>query len=203
MNMAQVRCNGCNKLFTLSGLSQHIAKTPDVRCHLVYGTSQAHVAQLTNNCIARTPASSIALNPSVTPRIDTSGDNQIEDAFDNSVDDHADVMDAEPLEIPPQQGANPLPVTSDDPASGQRTQAFIIDRFPSASAGAPISGPHEDPSLAVPDRSIWAPFRSQCDWEFALWAKMRGPTSSAVTDLLAIPEVCAPYLVSNFGANIL
>ncbi|KAI9442877.1 hypothetical protein BJY52DRAFT_1206753 [Lactarius psammicola] len=36
---------------------------------------------------------------------------------------------------------------------------------------------------------IWAPFRSQCDWEIAHWAKMRGPTSTAVMELLAIPEV--------------
>ncbi|KAH9021271.1 hypothetical protein EDB84DRAFT_1275071 [Lactarius hengduanensis] len=37
--------------------------------------------------------------------------------------------------------------------------------------------------------SIWAPFRSKCDWEIACWAKTRGPTSSAVADILAIPEV--------------
>ena len=37
--------------------------------------------------------------------------------------------------------------------------------------------------------SIWAPFQSECDWRFAHWAKMRGVTSSALNDLLAIPEV--------------
>ncbi|KAF8258427.1 hypothetical protein EI94DRAFT_1912347 [Lactarius quietus] len=37
--------------------------------------------------------------------------------------------------------------------------------------------------------SIWAPFFSQRDWEIACWAKMCGPTSSALADLLAIPEV--------------
>ncbi|KAF8264339.1 hypothetical protein EI94DRAFT_1805975 [Lactarius quietus] len=37
--------------------------------------------------------------------------------------------------------------------------------------------------------SIWSPFRSQCDWELTHWAKMRGPTSSAMEELLAIPEV--------------
>ncbi|KAH8978805.1 hypothetical protein EDB86DRAFT_3067224 [Lactarius hatsudake] len=36
--------------------------------------------------------------------------------------------------------------------------------------------------------SIWAPFRSKCDWEIACWAKTQGPTSSAVADILAIPE---------------
>ncbi|KAH9040509.1 hypothetical protein EDB85DRAFT_1858737, partial [Lactarius pseudohatsudake] len=37
--------------------------------------------------------------------------------------------------------------------------------------------------------SIWALFRSKCDWEIACWAKTRGPMSSAVADILAIPEV--------------
>ncbi|KAF8271908.1 hypothetical protein EI94DRAFT_1567196, partial [Lactarius quietus] len=37
--------------------------------------------------------------------------------------------------------------------------------------------------------SVWAPFQSQCDWELAYWAKTRGPTASAITDLLAIPGV--------------
>ena len=207
MNMAQVRCDGCNKPFTPSGLSQHIAKTPNARCHSAYGPSQA---QLVNICIARTPASSIAPNPSVTPWIDTPGDNQIEDALDNSVDDQVDAMDAEPLEpleTTLQQEASHLPAISDNPVSGQPTRSFIIDHFPIGSAGAPIAGPHDtsptnEPSLAAPGEPIWAPFRSQCDWEFARWAKMSGPTSSAITDLLAIPEVCAPYHL-DFSANML
>ncbi|KAH9169515.1 hypothetical protein EDB89DRAFT_2115055 [Lactarius sanguifluus] len=41
----------------------------------------------------------------------------------------------------------------------------------------------------TPNTSIWAPFHSQCDWEIALWAKTCGPTSSALTELLRIPEV--------------
>ena len=35
----------------------------------------------------------------------------------------------------------------------------------------------------------YAPFGSRVDWEFAKWAKLRGPTSTAVTDLLNIPGV--------------
>ncbi|KAJ7190265.1 hypothetical protein GGX14DRAFT_538049 [Mycena pura] len=36
---------------------------------------------------------------------------------------------------------------------------------------------------------IWGPFRSQLDWEVARWAKLRGSTSTALTDLLDIPGV--------------
>ena len=35
----------------------------------------------------------------------------------------------------------------------------------------------------------YAPFNSKTDWEVAKWAKLRGPTSTAVTDLLMIPDV--------------
>ena len=70
----------------------------------------------------------------------------------------------------------------------------VIDHFPSASAGALIHGmPCRNPSYesqrGADGDSTWSPFTSQCDWLFVRWAKMRGPTSLAVTELLAIPEV--------------
>ncbi|KAI9429265.1 hypothetical protein H4582DRAFT_1827220 [Lactarius indigo] len=49
--------------------------------------------------------------------------------------------------------------------------------------------------------AAWAPFRSQCDWEVACWAKMRGPSSSAVTELLAIPEVVERLGLSYSTSN--
>lgn len=42
--------------------------------------------------------------------------------------------------------------------------------------------------------STWAPFLSQIDWEFARWAKLRGPGSTAVSDLLKIEGV-SPYFL--------
>ena len=71
----------------------------------------------------------------------------------------------------------------------------IIDYFPFGHPGAPVpemqhgSSMYEATCESLGD-SLWAPFQSQCDWEFARWAKMRGPMSTAVTELLAIPEVC-------------
>ena len=79
----------------------------------------------------------------------------------------------------------------------------VIDHFPFASAGAPLhSMPCGNPPYrsqqGVDGDSIWSPFTSQRDWLFARWAKMRGPTSSAVTELLAIPEVwTSPHLIST------
>lgn len=87
-----------------------------------------------------------------------------------------------------------LPAHAETEDSG----VVIIDRFPFGSPGAPLTGLHDSTSrngsspagVGLRGDSIWAPFHSECDWEFARWAKLRGPTSSAVTDLLAIPEVC-------------
>jgi len=78
--------------------------------------------------------------------------------------------------------------------STEAISTVVIDCFPSPSVGAPIHGMlhgnsvHESQQGADGD-SIWSPFMSECDWLFAHWAKMRGSTSSAVTELLAIPEV--------------
>jgi hypothetical protein len=83
----------------------------------------------------------------------------------------------------------------DVPNAGTSPTVFV-DRFPLGSAGTPIPGILQGPLVhdaesnqAVGVESVWAPFNSECDWKFARWAKTRGPTSSAVTDLLAIGEV--------------
>ncbi|KAI0043845.1 hypothetical protein FA95DRAFT_1497959 [Auriscalpium vulgare] len=39
------------------------------------------------------------------------------------------------------------------------------------------------------EANLYAPFRSKLEWEIARWAKMRGPTSTAFTELLQIDEV--------------
>jgi len=45
--------------------------------------------------------------------------------------------------------------------------------------------PSDNPSSPNP----YAPFHSQIDWEVAKWGKLRGPTSTAFTELLEIPNV--------------
>jgi hypothetical protein len=136
------------------------------------------------------------------------------DAFNDGVDP-ADAMDAAAFEALsqginnspsdlPRQDSTVEPVSSailDDagqPPTRSEADKFgvtvVIEHFPFGFPGAPIIGPPENatldgPSLMGCGDSIWAPFCSQRDWEIARWAKMRNPTSSAVGDLLAIPEV--------------
>ena len=139
------------------------------------------------------------------------------DGDPNEISDPADIADADAFEELAQNHHSFVTITPDQPAvdespdlpdvpeqlpndmeAGNREvmPTVVIDHFPSASAGSPIHGmPRGNPSYESQqgtDRdSIWSPFASQCDWLFARWAKMRGPTSSATTELLAIPGVWA------------
>ncbi|KAJ7783991.1 hypothetical protein DFH07DRAFT_727778 [Mycena maculata] len=44
-------------------------------------------------------------------------------------------------------------------------------------------------NISEVDDNPWAPFKSQIDWQIARWAKVRGSTSTAFTDLLSIEGV--------------
>ena len=75
----------------------------------------------------------------------------------------------------------------------------IIDHFPSHAAGATVPSIPRGHSIyelcqAGLSDSDWAPFQSQHDWEVAQWAKSCGVTSTAVSKLLAIPEVCSVFV---------
>ena len=84
-----------------------------------------------------------------------------------------------------------------------RTQTHIVP-YPDRSAGAPIiptdlripeaagygsytSAPGQESSADL--SNPYAPFRSRLEFEIARWAKMRGPGSNAVTELLSIEGV--------------
>lgn len=86
----------------------------------------------------------------------------------------------------------------------QQDGAPYVERFPSERAGTPI--PNLDKSVPGYERlqellgldNIWSPFQSQCDWEFARWAKQRGPTSTAVNELLGIEGVSSQHQINKF-----
>lgn len=197
MNVAQIRCHGCNRCFTQSGLSQHVARTRDTRCRAVYSTSQAQPES------RPIPGADVDHAPSSLAPILTN-----EVSADHLVDSsNEDLRSPSHFpEIPGDEHAVDLPLPAisdpDQPLGQPSAQAgesgvVVINRFPFGSPGALFFGPHENsptnatsPSPVAIDGPNWAPFSSQCDWEVALWAKMRGPTSSAMSELLAIPEVC-------------
>jgi hypothetical protein len=74
-------------------------------------------------------------------------------------------------------------------------QAPIVEKFPSPYAGAPIPNTKTLSKDEAYQKDInaphnpWAPFSSKMDWEIAKWAKLRGPGSTALSDLLKINGV--------------
>lgn len=74
----------------------------------------------------------------------------------------------------------------------------VVESFPKelGTPGAAVSSNHQhayerdQDALDGDARSIpWTPFISEIDWEVARWAKLRGPSSTALTELLKIPQV--------------
>jgi hypothetical protein len=80
--------------------------------------------------------------------------------------------------------------------AGQGPQIIVqfTDTYPESQAGSVLS---QTTSAAQNDdgsANIYALFVSQMDWEIAKWAKLRGPGSTAFSDLLGIDGVCVHLL---------
>ncbi|KAH8976593.1 hypothetical protein EDB92DRAFT_1938543 [Lactarius akahatsu] len=90
----------------------------------------------------------------------------------------------------PSPDPGPPPSVQSEHSNSDGQPQLIVNTFPHGSPGAPIP----DSSHELFGSSIWAPFRSQCDWEVAHWAKTWGPTTSALADLLVIPSKVANNL---------
>ena len=102
----------------------------------------------------------------------------------------APVVTMEPAPAPPRFPIQP------DAANSQAAPEPFVECFSLGNPGAPHPGMQQGTSIyesrqAAFGVSSWAPFHSQWDWEIAHWAKMRGPSSSAMEELLAIPLVRA------------
>ncbi|KAL1941438.1 hypothetical protein VTO73DRAFT_7255 [Trametes versicolor] len=137
----------------------------------------------------------------------------------SSPDVHSSPLPDDPPSSPslPEYRSSPLPddPPDDPPAAGnpnpnerapiqaqqQRAQEHLRRRthvihFPGHTAGAQLPTPRshsEYETFRASDHANlnnpYAPFVSKVDWEFASWAKQRGPGSTAVTELLSIEEI--------------
>lgn len=65
---------------------------------------------------------------------------------------------------------------------GGRAGAIVKESIPSNDQ---YSAELEDGAI----QNVYAPFASELDWKFARWAKLRGPGSTSVTELMAIEGV--------------
>ncbi|KAF5346250.1 hypothetical protein D9758_014405 [Tetrapyrgos nigripes] len=86
---------------------------------------------------------------------------------------------------------------------------FIVP-YPDPSAGAPLNHTTLKPEnvrylealrSGKSEENFWAPFKSEMDWQIAKWAKLRGPSSTALTELLKIPGLVEKLELSYTSAN--
>jgi hypothetical protein len=82
-----------------------------------------------------------------------------------------------------------------------RTTPYVV-KYPDPRAGAPLEGDNEEPTNSTYQSRLgedqahnpYYPFKSKLDWLIARWGKLRGSSSTALTELLQIPEVCLPFI---------
>jgi hypothetical protein len=74
----------------------------------------------------------------------------------------------------------------------------VVKQYPSDQAGMPVNGQGSSSIynshlglVHATDGGIYAPFQSKLDWEIARWAKLRGPGSTASSELFSIEGVRA------------
>ena len=67
----------------------------------------------------------------------------------------------------------------------------FTEQYPDSHAGRPLSDaePHSIYSNTSTSENPYAPFKDRLNWEIARWAKLRGPSSTACSELLSIPGV--------------
>ena len=85
----------------------------------------------------------------------------------------------------------------------QLRQPIFVKRYPGR-AGEVLEEIAEAQSYgyggyASSDKNLYAPFAHRLDWEVARWCQLRGPGSTAVTELLSIDGVCAIKLINKYS----
>lgn len=122
---------------------------------------------------------------------------------------NAEIPEADPT---PQQSITLIQQASERhrAESHLRYQPAAVDQFPFGQPGKVIDSSTTDASYAAYQASLeeldvhgasqWAPFSSKVDWEIGCWAKMRGPGSTALDELLQIEGVCNTYSTSSNSA---
>ncbi|THH32369.1 hypothetical protein EUX98_g1829, partial [Antrodiella citrinella] len=136
-----------------------------------------------------------------------------EDDDDDEVDGNINYDNGPGLEPPPDQAPPPLPAAADGqedddddaeiaPPTGRAhveralRQEVHVRHFPSPRAGEALQRTetmfgtyNKDLNNDGEGDNIFAPFKSERDFQIARWAKMRGPGSTAFDELLKIPGV--------------
>jgi hypothetical protein len=119
---------------------------------------------------------------------DTMWEPPVPDAGADRTDDEDEMgWDEDPPPMPPERS------TAHDALRNRYYTETFNDKYPHFRAGHCL-GSDQDTNTQyqvdlLNDMNTWSPFCSRLDWEIARWAKLRGPSSTAFSELLAIDGV--------------
>jgi hypothetical protein len=196
-SMPKSICPGCRREFTQTGLHSHLHQMRNPICRKTTEEQNALHAEDPQAINIDDTVQSLERS-----RLRNSDDDDIDmtQTYEDVVEDHTDQ---------PGQSAGPdwdYDLDKDESEDGSvasegdvvvqevpDAEDILVDVFP-GDAGTtvdPGSGTlyTQYNSTRYEEGNVYAPFRSQLDWEFARWAKLRGPGSTVVMELLQIAGV--------------
>jgi hypothetical protein len=215
-------CPAClRNNFTVTGLSQHLAKSQNPDCQALYNHSRSQI-----HANAGQPQLDDKLE---WPDGDEGGydmeefewaregsgcgsdaEEGADDRWDNEPEweppvnqqyDHGDIDAIEDLAADEAMGQEQHHGHQEIQERAQGQHGCVIVPYPESRAGQPISNNHTanvayGAHLSNADEeNTYHPFASKMDWEVARWAKLRGLSSTALSDLLAIEGVSwSPFI---------
>lgn len=119
-------------------------------------------------------------------------------------------------EPPVSNDTDNMSVSSDDmdsdppsslPPDDLRERTWVtpqVVKFPNSRAGEPVRSVDSTNNTYATrlregsNTNLYSPFASKIDWEVAKWAKLRGPSSTSLADLLKIEGVISSVPVDNY-----
>ncbi|KAG2349243.1 hypothetical protein BDR05DRAFT_1028905 [Suillus weaverae] len=221
------RCPACFRDdFTVTGLSQHLAKSRNPHCQALYhqSRSQLHTSEQQDE-----PDESTAPDPGGygedKPDESTAPDGPDGDEFlqwgqeqydgsDGDGDEDDEEWNFEPEWEPPVEEWEP-PIEEQVEDVGMDTIEDLADEDEHRThqdiqahprAGQQITrcraaNAEYEAHLANEEENLYHPFASKMEWEVARWVKLRGLSSTALSDLLAIEGVSERLSLSFKNAN--
>jgi len=208
-------CLGCGKHFTAPKYRRsHLSQSNDPRCESERREFLAR--NLSGYSPPRSPQRSTSspvpspIQPSLDPQLELPNTPDLELLNFEDGDNISPCDDEEDLDLdldPDSDSDSDLDGTNDEHGRFLSTEEVTnlqgeiwgeihTELYPGQQAGAihTVGIPtmkEFDNTLGGPPSNPYSPFNSQTDWELAKWAKLRGPSSTAFTELMGVTGVCS------------
>ena len=213
----KVICVGCGRTFTPFGRISHLAQTRNPSCREIASQERATQAspssEISESMFEETPAPDGdffgAYDEDEIPwpfptwhATDVDADDEEDVVMDGTGRPLSSVADSQDIDDENEDGEDgpesEEEVVDEEGGTGFNENPVMIETFPSqyGDAGAAMErgsgslyNKYDNDRQEDPEDNMYLPFKSKLDWDFARWAKLRGPGSTAINELLNIDGV--------------